>query len=209
MSSAAHQRKQWAGRYDTHVTPLNAFVDSLGEVDGAGPPPYIAPMYRGTGAHGLAVLRDPGPRAGGAKGSGFLSVENDDPTAERQLGFKVEAGLDPSEVVPWNAYPWYINRAPSAVEMRQGTEPLKRVLGLLPELRVVLLLGATPSGPADTSRRVIPAWRPSGGSPSSRPITRAPGAVAQGSSHESGAEADLRSGFREPAVILASPTPTT
>jgi uracil-DNA glycosylase len=100
-------------------------------------------MYLGIHARVLAVLRDPGPKAGGVKGSGFLSVENDDPTAERQLRFITEAGLDPAEVVPWNAYPWYINKKPNADQLRDGTEPLRQVIGLLPELQVILLLGGT------------------------------------------------------------------
>jgi hypothetical protein len=40
-------------------------------------------MYRGVDAPALSISRDPGPKAGGDKGSGFLSVENDDPSAER------------------------------------------------------------------------------------------------------------------------------
>jgi len=43
-------------------------------------------------------------------------------------------------VVPWNAYPWYINSEPNAAQLHAGTEPLRRVIELLPELRVILLL---------------------------------------------------------------------
>ncbi len=60
------------------------------------------------------------------KRSGFLSVENDDAPAERQLRFMDGAGLDPAEVVPWNAYPWYINtKPPNAAQLHAGTEPLR------------------------------------------------------------------------------------
>lgn len=143
MADEAYHADQWARRYEPDVKPLNDLVDELGTHDVAGHPPYIAPMYRGIHAPILAVLRDPGPKAGGVKGSGFLSVENDDPTAERQLRFITEAGLDPAEVVPWNAYPWYINKKPNAAQLHTGTEPLRRVIELLPELRVILLLGGT------------------------------------------------------------------
>jgi hypothetical protein len=40
----------------------------------------------------LSISRDPGPKAGGIKGSGFLSIENDDPSAERMGQFLREAG---------------------------------------------------------------------------------------------------------------------
>lgn len=141
MADPRYRAEQWEHRYDAHVEPLNRLVDELGETEPDSRPPYIAPMYRGVHARVLAVLRDPGPRAGGVRGSGFLSVENDDQTAERQTGFFAEAGLDPAEVVPWNAYPWYINAAPSKEQLRRGLAPLRRVVDLMADLRVVLLAG--------------------------------------------------------------------
>jgi hypothetical protein len=141
MSDSSYRDEQWANRYAPHVAPINRLVDNLGTQVDAGPPPYVAPMYRGVHAPVLAVLRDPGPKAGGARGSGFLSVENDDQTAERQCRFFAEAGLDPADVVPWNAYPWYINSEPTTAQLAAGTEPLGRLIELMPQLRVVLLLG--------------------------------------------------------------------
>lgn len=142
MADPAFRESQWRHRYDAHVAPLNQFIDELGRLDHAGHPPYIAPMYKGVRCHGLAVLRDPGPKAGGTDGSGFLSIENDDPTAERQHHFMHEAGIDPADVLPWNAYPWYINAKPTTRQLRYGTDPLRRVIEMLPDLRAVLLLGS-------------------------------------------------------------------
>lgn len=141
MRDAAYRADQWARRFEVHIRPINELVDELGARHDAGCPPYVAPMYRGTAAPVLAVLRDPGPKAGGAQGSGFLSVENDDQTAERQCVFMSEAGLDPSDVLPWNAYPWYINAAPTRSQLGDGVEPLRRLIELMPRLQVVLLLG--------------------------------------------------------------------
>ncbi|WP_181778843.1 uracil-DNA glycosylase family protein [Pseudonocardia pini] len=141
MRDPRYRAEQWKHRYAEHVEPLNQLVDELGESDPDARPPYIAPMYRGVHARVLAILRDPGPKAGGVAGSGFLSIENDDQTAERQMQFFAEAGLDPAEVVPWNAYPWYINAAPTKDQLRRGIEPLRRVVDLMTDLRVVLLAG--------------------------------------------------------------------
>jgi hypothetical protein len=141
MRDAGYRADQWALRFDPHVAPINRLVDELGRQAEAGSPPYVAPMYRGVDAPALAVLRDPGPKAGGARGSGFLSVENDDQTAERQCAFFAEAGLDPADVVPWNAYPWYINDRPTRAQLAAGVEPLRRLIELMPRLCVVLLLG--------------------------------------------------------------------
>ena len=139
MQDPRYRADQWANRYAPHVAPVNRLVDALGGPDGT--PPYIAPMYRGVDARLLAVLRDPGPKAGGAKGSGFLSVENDDQTAERQCKFFKEAGLDATDVLPWNAHPWYINAKPNRTQLRAGVPPLRQLVDLMPRLQVVLLLG--------------------------------------------------------------------
>jgi hypothetical protein len=141
MRNSRYRAEQWSHRYDPHVEPINRLIDELGELDDAARPPYIAPMYRGIRAPALAILRDPGPKAGGGAGSGFLCVENDDQTAERQCAFFAEAGIDPANVVPWNAYPWYINAKPNKAQLAVGTKPLRQLLELLPALRVVLLLG--------------------------------------------------------------------
>jgi hypothetical protein len=139
MREPAYPADQWARRYESDVAPINRLVDELGTHTDAGAPPYVAPMYRGVDAPAVAILRDPGPKAGGARGSGFLSVENDDQTAERQCAFLAEAGIDPADVVPWNVYPWYINATPTRTQLVAGVEPLRRLIELMPDLRVVLL----------------------------------------------------------------------
>lgn len=100
-------------------------------------------MYREVDALALSISRDPGPQAGGDKGSGFLSVENDDPSAERMGQFFRGAGIDYRDVVPWNVYPWYINANPTTEQLRAGVEPLRQLMGLMPHLRVVLVHGTS------------------------------------------------------------------
>jgi hypothetical protein len=70
-----------------------------------------------------------------------LSLENDDPSAERFAKLLDAAGVPVTETLPWNAYPWYINRLPQGSELDDGVEPLRQLLGLLPALQVVVLLG--------------------------------------------------------------------
>ena len=50
-------------------------------------------------------------------------------------------GIKASDVLPWNAYPWYINRAPNAAELDAGAAVLLELMSLLPALRAVLLQG--------------------------------------------------------------------
>lgn len=130
---------QWLRRFDGHIAPLNMLVD---ELCGAGKVPYIAPIYGGINAKLLSILRDPGPKTQlEDNGSGFLCLENNDATAEKMCELIAEAGIDVSEMVTWNAYPWYINRAPNAAEIKAGIEPLKKLIDLLPNLQVVILHG--------------------------------------------------------------------
>lgn len=126
---------------ESHIAPINVFVDSIRDRDGRGWAPYVAPLHGGTDAEVLSILRDPGPATQDGVGSGFLAVENDDPTAERQMVLFESAGISPRQVLPWNAYPWYVNRAPSAAELDAGAQVIVELLELLPHLRVVLLQG--------------------------------------------------------------------
>ncbi len=123
------------------VERINRFIDEIGAKDDAGHPPYIPPVCGGVDALALSISRDPGPKAGGTKGSGFLSIEADDPSAERMGQFLDEAGIDYAEVVPWNAYPWYINSDPTTDQLQVGAVSLRVLISLRPRLRVVLVHG--------------------------------------------------------------------
>lgn len=141
MRDPEFKRSQEEGIQLPHVAPINSFVDELRD-QGRGWVPYVAPIYGGIEAKMLSVLRDPGPMTNAAQnGSGFLCLENDDPAAELFATLLADAGLAPTDMTPWNAYPWYINRKPNAAELRAGLNPLLRLLELLPRVRVVMLNG--------------------------------------------------------------------
>ena len=141
MADPAFRADQHLHRDDAHVAPINELVEELRQDPERGWMPYVAPMYGGVEARLLSVSRDPGPKTQDGDGSGFLCMENDDPTAERMCELFAGAGIEARDVVPWNAYPWYINRAPSAAELEAGIEPLKRLIDLMPRLSVVMLHG--------------------------------------------------------------------
>ncbi|WP_421874631.1 uracil-DNA glycosylase [Mycolicibacterium wolinskyi] len=126
---------------DSHIAPINQFVADLRDVANNLWLPEVAPMHGGIDAQVLSVLRDPGPKTQLGSGSGFLCIENDDPTAERQLQLFEQHGISPRKVLPWNAYPWYVNRAPKAGELNAGAAVLLQLLDLVPTCCVVLLQG--------------------------------------------------------------------
>lgn len=143
MRDPRFREQQWEDRYAPHVEPINRYVDQLAERPGRLRPPYVAPMYFGVRSRVLIVSRDPGPKAGGTKGSGFLCVENDDSSAERMYDFVTEAGLDVRDMLPWNAYPWYINADPTREQLQDGVETLGHVLRLAPDVQAVVYCGTT------------------------------------------------------------------
>ncbi|WP_405818147.1 uracil-DNA glycosylase [Streptomyces sp. NBC_01390] len=152
MRDEAFRIEQEQGRYAPHVRPINEMVDALRDQDERGWMQHVAPWHGGVEARALSILRDPGPKTQEGVGSGFLCVENDDPTAELQVQLFEGAGIAPRDVTPWNAYPWYINRSPKAAELQAGVEVLKQLLGLMPKAEVVLLQG---SEAQDAWRRLL------------------------------------------------------
>lgn len=140
MADPKFRAQQWEERFTPHVAPVNEYVNELREV-GRGWAPYVAPLHGGVEARVLSILRDPGPATQDGSGSGFICVENNDSSAELQAELLEEAGLSPYELLPWNAYPWYINRAPKADELDAGVQTILHLLELAPKLNVVLLQG--------------------------------------------------------------------
>ena len=130
-------------RYASHVAPINRLVDDAFGRPDLGWMPYVAPLHGGIQARVLSVLRDPGPkvRQSADHEHRFLCIENDDPTAEAQASLFESVGIGPSDVTPWNAYPWYINAAPNAAQLDVGLDPLYRVLELMNQPAVLLLQG--------------------------------------------------------------------
>ncbi|WP_127782992.1 uracil-DNA glycosylase [Rhodococcus sp. X156] len=143
MADPQFRAQQQRDRYAPHVRAVNELVDALHGADGRGWLPHVAPWHGGVHARVLSVLRDPGPKTQVEGGSGFLCTENDDASAERQARLFDQVGVCPRELLPWNAYPWYINKAPTPRQLQAGVDPVLRLVQLLPGLRVVLLQVAT------------------------------------------------------------------
>lgn len=141
MRDAEFKADQIGHHSDPHIKPINEFVARLTDRDGRGWLPRVAPLHGGVDAKILSVLSDPGKATQDGKGSGFLCIENDDQTAETQCRLFDAHGISPRWVLPWNAYPWFIDRAPNAEERNAGAKVLCELIDLLPGLKAVLLQG--------------------------------------------------------------------
>lgn len=76
-------------------------------------------------------------------GSGFISVDNDDGTAENVWRARNAVGLH-TGMLSWNIVPWYLgaaSRKPTSQELEVGGRELLGLLPLLPQLSTVVLAG--------------------------------------------------------------------
>ncbi len=128
-----------------HMQPLCRLVERL-RSDGRGTVPDFDPMDGGVAAEVLFLLEKPGPMteasASGRAGSGFVSRDNDDPTAEAIFRFAAEAGIERQRSVIWNTVPWWNGtRTMRREEVAAGVDRLAELLDLLPHVRLVIGVG--------------------------------------------------------------------
>ncbi len=127
-----------------HMRPLNEYVAGLRKRPGVEVPDFD-PLDGGVDARLLFLFEKPGPMTavdGARRGSGFISRDNDDPTAENTFLFMREAGIPRKLTVTWNVIPWWNGtRTVTAAELREGAEETRRLAGLLPRLRAVVFVG--------------------------------------------------------------------
>src|ERR1700692_99287 len=93
-----------------HVEPLTAFVQRWQKKHGVAAVPWFDPTEAGTDAPILLLLEAPGPRSTTQRGgSGFISPDNDDMTAQNMWTLLREAKINRvTDVVTWNIVPWYL-----------------------------------------------------------------------------------------------------
>ena len=133
-----------------HVGELTAFVDCLRaekmrthEINCIREIPYFDPWDGGTNAEVLFLAEAPGPKA---VKSGFISRNNPDESAKNFFCLNHKAGICRKRTITWNVVPWYIctgTRIRSATDhdIQAGLPSLKKLLYLLPKLKMIVLVG--------------------------------------------------------------------
>lgn len=137
-------RRRQEIRYEGTVGPLNKWVDKI-RLSTNESVPYFDPRSSTEGADVLVLLQDPSGEA--QLGSGFISRDNNDPTAHNSTLAAEAGGLPYSKSLHWNVVPWWV--ANPAFPPRTLAAEARRAAPLLAELmdslesrpRVVLLLG--------------------------------------------------------------------
>lgn len=115
--------------------------------------PDYDPCDGGIQARALFLLEAPGPQA---VGSGFVSRNNPDPTARNMWHLMRDAGMPRSDTLIWNICPWYVGEnghivPVKAKDIREALPYLSELLGLLPHLQKIVLVG----GKAQSATRYL------------------------------------------------------
>jgi len=142
-ASAAQKRSRVD---EAHVAPLNDLVRSWRT--GGRFVPWVDPDGGGTGSRVLVLMEAPGPATVAAGDLGFSSEDNADPTARTFRELREASGLARGEYLRWNVVPWALrdargrHRPPRVDDLVEAEPALRAVVGALPQLRVVVAVGA-------------------------------------------------------------------
>lgn len=109
--------------------------------------PYADPDFGGTHARILFLHESLGPQASAEHGSGFVSPDNNDPSAERFWRLSRDAGLPRDSYINWNVVPWYLsgtarNQNATAADAQAALPYLHEFITLLADLQVVVVMGS-------------------------------------------------------------------
>ncbi|WP_366888266.1 uracil-DNA glycosylase [Rhodoferax sp.] len=147
--------------------------------------PHFDPLDGGVRARCLLLLDSPGRRSADSGsttvvGTGFVSRDNPDPTADNLRAATLQMGLPRDATVLWNTVPWYLGDANKlaptvAANWHAAMPALRQLVLLLPELQVVILLGRKAEraeknasiGVRFADRSEVPTYRESGIQPCS------------------------------------------
>lgn len=127
---------------EPHVAPLVALADEIAAARALSRAavPYPDPDTGGIHARPVFLLSTPGLAAKMGEGSGLLSLENDDPTAERVFhAYRRRGSTSGGASTGTPCRGPQPGRTPTGAEVTAGLPWLARRLALLPELRMVVL----------------------------------------------------------------------
>ncbi|ONI80640.1 hypothetical protein ALI22I_46115 [Saccharothrix sp. ALI-22-I] len=123
-----------------HMAKLTEFAQRIA-TERKADVPLFDPAGGGVNSKVLLLLESPGS-ASTKSGSGFNSLDNDDPTAANAFAAMTEAGLSRRVCLNWNVVPWYLaNREPTPAELRSAVPYLVELLRMLTDLKAVVVLG--------------------------------------------------------------------
>lgn len=142
MRDAGVRKRRKAMLSEPHMVNLSAYANEL-RGRGLGEVPDFDPLDGGVDARALFLFEKPGPMTSEARGgSGFISRNNDDPTAEATFKFMQQAAIPRQLTVTWNVIPWWNSTVNfTEQELSSGAACVSELVAILPQLRAVVLVG--------------------------------------------------------------------
>lgn len=140
---------------EPHIAPLNDLANRIAVETGLAVPAFD-PDSAGIYARSLFLFEAPGARSTGAdgpraaaRGSGIISPDNNDGSAENMWRLHEGAGLSRRSTLAWNIVPWYVGggtkiRRVERADLEAAAPYLAALICLLPDLRVVVTFGDKP-----------------------------------------------------------------
>ena len=128
----------------THMAPLLDYTSRLRVLRPRWYVPDFDPASGGVNSRVLFLLEKPGPMTDDRNGSGLLSACNDDPTAAATHAFLASNQLSLDRCLFANVIPWWDGTRKISSEQRTlAGHAIAELIGLLPELRAIVLVGQT------------------------------------------------------------------
>ncbi|GGK38135.1 hypothetical protein GCM10008955_35040 [Deinococcus malanensis] len=151
---------QWPrkrGRLEkAYALPLTHYVQRLRQEHGHDNVPDFDPEDGGVSAKILLLLTSPSPHALPHSGSGFVSMENHDSTAQAVNKAVHSLLIGRMSFVLWNLVPWRTpSEKPTGNEVAAGLKELGELMKLLPNVQVVIATGTSASSVAEQIRPLI------------------------------------------------------
>jgi hypothetical protein len=126
---------------DSHVLPLTILIEKMRD---RGKVPHIDPRDGGIKAQVLIFLETPGPKAV----NGFVSRDNDDPTARNFKNICEEVGLCREVTALWNVVPQCLSTPtksvnPKRADIRAAIDDTRRFIAEFKGLRAIVFCGGS------------------------------------------------------------------
>jgi hypothetical protein len=125
------------------IQPLVEFVNRLRVRYPNGYVPHFDENDGGVDAEILFLFEKPGPKTDPAQGgSGFISQDNNDPTARATKRFLQDAGIDRKKIAIWNTISaWNGTVKLTSEEKHYAVEEFAELLSIMKKLRCLVLVG--------------------------------------------------------------------
>ena len=128
---------------NSHMGQLDIFVKRLRATYPKGYVPDFDPNDGGIIAEILLLFEKPGCKTDPSYGgSGFISQDNDDGTANATKKFIIDAGINREKIVIWNTIPaWNGTRKITSSERKNASNELSHLLNILKNVKSIILVG--------------------------------------------------------------------